>query len=90
MVALLKDGASEGFRVPGLIRFVNDETPYLSNTNGGARMFVNLEDHLSHTLKKPNLEFEVRPYILAFKTTRVHRGMHASCCTHFMMHVIQL
>lgn len=47
-------------RVPGLIRFVSEETPYLSNSHGGARMFVNLEDHVSHTLKKPNLEFEVR------------------------------
>ncbi|EIE21168.1 hypothetical protein COCSUDRAFT_33813, partial [Coccomyxa subellipsoidea C-169] len=48
--ALLRSGASEGFRVPPLIRFVSEEMPYLSNTNGGPRMFVNLEDHLSHTL----------------------------------------
>jgi len=80
MVAILKAGASEGFRVPALIRFVNDETPYLSNTNGGPRMFVNLEDHLSHTLKKPNLQFEVRPSFLAVMIT--------SCCTHFTMHAI--
>lgn len=59
-VKLWKSGASEGMRVPGLIRFVSEETPYLSNSHGGARMFVNLEDHVSHTLKKPNLEFEVR------------------------------
>ncbi|KAK9908861.1 hypothetical protein WJX75_003902 [Coccomyxa subellipsoidea] len=36
-----------GFAVPPLIRFVNGEEAYLSNTNGGPRMFFNIEDHLS-------------------------------------------
>ncbi|KAK9908511.1 hypothetical protein WJX75_008992 [Coccomyxa subellipsoidea] len=72
---LWKSGAAEGFRVPPLIRFVSGETPYLSNTNGGPRMFVNLEDHLSHTLKKPNLEFErIVRYFVDECDARLHWG----------------
>lgn len=56
---LWKAGAAKAYLVPGLIRFVSEEGPYLSNTNGGPRMFVNLEDHTSHTFKQPNTEFEV-------------------------------
>ncbi|CAL8469269.1 g8810 [Coccomyxa elongata] len=74
-VKLWKSGASEGMRVPGLIRFVSEETPYLSNSHGGARMFVNLEDHVSHTLKKPNLEFEkVVRYFIEECDARLHWG----------------
>jgi hypothetical protein len=49
-----------GFRTPGLIRFVNEEEAYLSPTNGGPRMYINLEDHLSYNTGKPNKEFLVR------------------------------
>lgn len=33
----------EGFRTPGLIRFVNGEEFYLSPTHGGPRMYINIE-----------------------------------------------
>lgn len=33
----------EGLRTPGLIRFVNGEEYYLSTTNGGPRMYINIE-----------------------------------------------
>ena len=36
-----------GFRTPPLIRFVKGETGLLSPTNGGARVYINLEDCLS-------------------------------------------
>ena len=54
-----KTGLGEGFRVPALLRFVNGENPYLGMSNGGPRMHLNMEDHVSHTLKKPNVPFEV-------------------------------
>lgn len=49
----------EGFRTPGLIRFVSQDTGYLSPTSDGPRMFVNLEDYLSHTTGTMNTEFQV-------------------------------
>lgn len=49
----------QGFRTPGLIRFVSQETGYLSPTSDGPRMFVNLEDYLSHTTGQPNTQFQV-------------------------------
>lgn len=57
--ALWKSGLGEGFRVPALLRFVNGEDPYLAMSNGGPRMYINMEDHVSHSLKKPNIPFEV-------------------------------
>lgn len=48
----------QGFRTPGLIRFVSQETGYLSPTSDGPRMFVNLEDYLSHTTGQPNTQFQ--------------------------------
>ena len=59
LVDLWKSGANQGFLVPPLVRFVSEDSGYLSYTNGGPRMFVNLEDHLSHTTKTPNVQFEV-------------------------------
>ena len=36
-----------GFRTPALMRLVAEEDAYLSNTNGGARLYINLEDYIS-------------------------------------------
>lgn len=47
----------EGFRTPGLIRFVAGEDFYLSYTNGGARMFINIEDYVTRSSGKPNEQF---------------------------------
>lgn len=58
--ALWKSGLGEGFRVPALLRFVNEEEPYLAMSSGGPRMYLNMEDHVSHSLKKPNIPLEVR------------------------------
>jgi hypothetical protein len=49
-----------GFVVPPLIRFVNGESPYLANANGGPRMFFNIEDHLSKSTGVINTKFQVR------------------------------
>lgn len=62
----------QGFRTPGLIRFVSQETGYLSPTSDGPRMFVNLEDYLSHTTGQPNTQFQVRHTLFA------HAAMHAT------------
>ena len=50
-----------GFPVPPLIRFVGEEEAFLSNANGGPRMFLNIEDHQSYQTGKPNLRFDVSP-----------------------------
>ena len=49
----------QGFRTPGLIRFVSQDTGYLSPTSDGPRMFVNLEDYLSRTTGTTNADFQV-------------------------------
>lgn len=36
-----------GFRSPALVRFVAGERGYLSNTNGGPRLYINMEDYIS-------------------------------------------
>ena len=59
LAKLWEQGANQGFLVPPLVRFVSGDQGYLDMTNGGPRMFINLEDHISHTTKKPNLPFEV-------------------------------
>ncbi len=59
LAELWESGAKEGFLVPPLIRFVSEDAGYLAPTAGGSRMFINLEDHISHSTKKPNLPFEV-------------------------------
>ena len=50
---------TKGFRIPGLIRFVNGEAGYLAPTNGGPRMYINIEDHLHWTTGMVNIEFQV-------------------------------
>lgn len=50
----------QGFRTPGLIRFVSQDSGYLSPTSDGPRMFVNVEDYLSHTTGIINTQFQVR------------------------------
>lgn len=44
------DALWQGFRNVALVRFVSGEPFYLSNTNGGPRMYINLE--VSHRLQK--------------------------------------
>ena len=67
----------QGFRTPGLIRFVCQETGYLSPTSDGPRMFVNLEDYLSHTTGQPNTQFQVRraPHSLPMLQCVPHKGV---------------
>ena len=48
-----------GFPVPPLIRFVGDEEAFLSNANGGPRIFLNIEDHQSYQTGESNLKFDV-------------------------------
>eukprot|EP00775_Hariotina_reticulata_P010758 gene10758-10914_t len=43
-----KRSIDKGFRTAPLIRFVGQEDGLLSLTNGGPRMFVNIEDYLFH------------------------------------------
>lgn len=57
---------SYAFRTPGLIRFISAEDAYLSPTNGGPRMYINLEDHLSYNTGKLNKEFLVRAFWYAW------------------------
>ena len=61
-VALAIQGSSlaEGFVLPNLMRFLNAESAYLSNTQGGPRMFVNLEDDLSGSTDSVNARFQAR------------------------------
>ena len=49
-----------GFVMPNLVRFLSAEGAYLANTQGGARMFVNLEDDLSPSTGRVNTRFQVR------------------------------
>ena len=50
----------QGFRVPALIRFVNEESAYLSVTSGGPRMYINMEDYVSRQTGSENAPFLVR------------------------------
>lgn len=59
LVALNAQNLRAGFRVPGLIRFGAATDAYIGNTNGGPRMYVNIEDHLSHSTGERNAAFEV-------------------------------
>lgn len=49
-----------GFPVPPLIRFVGREEALISNTNGGPRIFLNIEDHQSYQTGVANRRFDVR------------------------------
>lgn len=77
LVDLWSNGANQGFLVPPLVRFVSEDSGYLSYTNGGPRMFINLEDHLSHTTKKPNVQFEVCRLLLCEEQQASAVGCHA-------------
>ncbi len=46
-----------GFRTPALVRFVSGEDFYLSNTHGGPRMYVNMEDYVSPQGGQANADF---------------------------------
>ena len=50
-----------GFPVPPLIRFVGQEDAFISNANGGPRIFFNIEDHQSYQTGMANRRFDVRP-----------------------------
>ena len=75
----------EGFVTPMLIRFVREEDAYLSNTNGGPRAYVNLEDYLSYNTRRTNKHFQ--QVVRIFRNTcgaRLHWGkagwpQHALC-----------
>ena len=58
--AVTSQDLAGGFVVPPLLRFVSAEDAYLSNTNGGARMFFNIEDHLSWNTGVVNARFQAR------------------------------
>lgn len=47
----------QGFRTPPLIRFVSNEDAYLALTHDGPRMFINLEDYVTHNGAAPNTPF---------------------------------
>lgn len=39
----------QGFRTQCLTRFISGEEYYISNTNGGPRMYINMEDYISRS-----------------------------------------
>ena len=63
--AVTSQDLAGGFVVPPLLRFVSAEEAYLSNTNGGARMFFNIEDHLSWNTGVVNARSQARILICA-------------------------
>ena len=64
-----------GFRTPALIRFVSGEDFYLSPSQGGPRMYVNIEDHLSISSGRQNNEFDaVMNYFVDNCDARLHWG----------------
>ena len=67
----------EGFRTPALIRFISGQDYYISNTHGGPRMYVNIEDYLSLTTGKPNTKFDrVVEIFLNRCKARLHYGKY--------------
>lgn len=55
----------DGFPIPGLVRYVKSEPFYLSPTNGGPRVYFNLEDYYSHSGRyDSNAKFEAAMKIL--------------------------
>eukprot|EP01023_Acetabularia_acetabulum_P065410 TRINITY_DN8655_c0_g1_i3.p1 TRINITY_DN8655_c0_g1~~TRINITY_DN8655_c0_g1_i3.p1 ORF type:complete len:582 (+),score=94.72 TRINITY_DN8655_c0_g1_i3:131-1876(+) len=64
----------EGFRSPALVRFVGEEDAYISNTNGGPRMYVNIEDHLIHNGRNNQQFQEVMKHFLQNCDARLHWG----------------
>lgn len=75
----------KGFVTPMLIRFVAEEAAYLSNTHGGPRVYINLEDYLRYNTRKENWRFQRVIALFREKChARLHWGkagwpQHASC-----------
>jgi FAD binding domain/D-arabinono-1,4-lactone oxidase len=67
------DSLWEGFRTPPLIRFITGEDFYISPTNGGARMYVNMEDYLSKSTGKPNEKWD---RVVEIFLTRCNARLH--------------
>ena len=64
-----------GFRTPALVRFISGEDFYLSPSNGGPVMYVNIEDHLSLSSGRQNNEFDqVLRYYIEECDARLHWG----------------
>jgi hypothetical protein len=61
VAAVTQQDLASGFVVPPLLRFVSAEGAYLSNANGGPRMFLNIEDHLTDSTGRVNARFQARP-----------------------------
>jgi len=71
------DSLWEGFRTPALIRFVTGEDFYISNTQGGPRMYVNIEDYLSRSTNQPNTKWDrVAELFLTRCNARLHWGKY--------------
>jgi hypothetical protein len=69
--------AWKGFRTPALIRFVDGEDFYLSPSNGGPRMYVNIEDYVSLSTGQPNKEFDqVVRFFMDKCGARLHWGKY--------------
>lgn len=76
--------------VPPLFRFVNGESAYLANANGGPRMFLNLEDHLSKSTGVVNAKFQVQHLSFAsYILWRRIRQLDSCKCYHHHMAVLQ-
>ena len=60
-----------GFRAPGLLRFVKEESGLLSPTNGGARAYINVEDYVKYlTFEAVNQDFQAAWAVLRSDTCR--------------------
>ena len=75
LTALDADNLKAGMRVPGLIRFGAATDAYIGNTNGGPRMYFNIEDHLAHSTGSRNVPFEARRLVLC--TSQKHSALSA-------------
>ena len=71
----------EGFRIPALIRFVGQEMAYLSTSNDGPRMYVNIEDHLSHQTGLDNIPFQVKSKAKGAYGAKHLPGLEQLCAT---------
>ena len=68
-----------GFRTPPLIRIVKGESGLLAYTNGGPRVFINLEDLLSRqAFGAPNEDFQARHSGPSVVSAAILRSSHAS------------
>jgi hypothetical protein len=61
------------------VRFVAGERAYLSNTQGGPRMYINIEDYLTYATGKTNKEFQVGALVLSTTAAlRYQRGCNTN------------